>query len=140
MKNLKRFLFILYPALILSAMLILSVTKPSHAGVIRKIEVTPEKSGVARLALKRATILSFTSRPEKVVPGSPESLEINFLGKDLTIRPLSTRPGNLVVYTKSGRYVILLQMTGEQSYDDVVEVNSVSSKRRVNLQHDTYKN
>ncbi|MCM0606265.1 MAG: hypothetical protein KA715_09255 [Xanthomonadaceae bacterium] len=140
MKDIKRFFFILYPSIILSLMLFVSVTEKSHAGVMRKVELSPGKSAIVRVALKRVTILPFLSRPEKVVPGSPESLEINFLGKDLSIRPLSHEPGNLIIYTKAGRYVVLLHMADKYNYDDVVEITSSHSKRRINLLHDTYKN
>ncbi len=134
----KKFLHILYPVLIFSIIPILYFLKESHAGSIRKIEVSQVRSGVVRLAVGRTTVISFLSRPEKVVPGSPQALEVNFLGKDITVRPLSTRPGNLIVYTKSGRFVVLLQMGSDSNYDDVVEVVPVMSKHGVNLLKDTY--
>ena len=134
----KKILFLIYPVLIFLIAQILYFTKISHAGNIRKIEISQIKSGAVRLAIGRTTAISFLSRPEKVVPGSPQALEVNFLGKDIAIRPLSTRPGNLIVYTKSGRFVILLQMGNDSNYDDVVEVVSVMSKRGINLLRDTY--
>ena len=140
MKSIRKLLIAFYPVAILGIALgILLHSKESQAGSIRRIEVSSSKSGTVRLALGRTTVISFLSRPEKVVPGSPQTLEINFLVKDITIRPLSGHPGNLIIYTKSGRFVILLQMGNETSYDDVVEVVPVMSKHGVNLLRDTYK-
>ncbi len=109
------------------------------AGTIRRAELSPDRPLVVRLAMGRSTAISFAVRPEKVVPGSPQALEINFLGRDLTLRPLGSRPGNLIVYTKSTRYVILLQVVSEVAYDDAVVVNAVASTARpVRLELDTF--
>lgn len=138
MKKFRESLYYLY----LAAMIVMSIllfVKHVEAGSIRKIQVSKVKSGIVRLASGRNTTISFLSRPEKVVPGSPQSLEVNFIGKDLNIRPLGSRPGNLTVYTKSERIVLLLQMGNESNYDDVVEILPVISKRGMNLTKDTYK-
>ena len=138
MKKLQEYLYYLY----LAAMIIMSIilfVKHVEAGNIRKIQVSEMKSGVIRLANGRNTTISFLSRPEKVVPGSPDALVVSFIGKDLNIRPLGSRPGNLTVYTKSGRFVLLLQIGNETNYDDVVSIVSSNTSRGFNLTKDTYK-
>lgn len=102
----------------------------SLAGHIRHMPISEERPGQVTLAFGQTTALSFFSKPEKVVPGSPQKLQIDFLGKDLTISPLARDPGNLLVYTKSGRYVILLKMGTAANYDDVVEIEPLAQTRR----------
>ena len=99
------------------------------AGQVRRLELTEDHPATVVLALGRSTAISFLSRPEKVVPGSPQAIQINFLGSDLTITPVSRKPGNLLVYTKSGRYVILFVIGTESHYDDVVKVGALSRAR-----------
>ncbi len=90
------------------------------------------------MALGRSTAISFTSRPEKVVPGSPQAIQINFLGTDLTVTPVTRNPGNLLVYTKSGRYVILFRIGNESNYDDVVRISAGERGRPVRLLSDSF--
>lgn len=129
--NWKRVAGILYPVLIWMTIPILFIltsnTQKTHAGVIRRAELSIEHPLTIRLAIGRTTAVTFPVRPEKVVAGSPQAVEINFLNRDLTIRPLDTKPGNLIVYTKSSRYVILFLLASESSYDDAVVVNSFTS-------------
>ena len=131
----KAIAYFLYPflmGLILPTLfyLVMKSEYPALAGTIRRAQISQNKPLIVRLAAGRSTAISFAARPEKVVPGNPQALEINFLGKDLTLRPLGPRPGNLIIYTKSSRYVILLQMGSESAYDDVVSVSTVAGHDR----------
>ena len=138
MKRLRQFLFYIYIAALISVTIFVFI-RHVEAGTIRKLPVSSEKSGLVRLAFGRNTTISFLSRPEKVVPGSPQSVEVSFIGKDLNIRPLRAHPGNLTVYTKSERIILLLQLGSELNYDDVVEIVPVGAKRGINLIRDTYR-
>jgi hypothetical protein len=137
----KKIAYRLYPLLVgilLPLILFLTIYKV-QAGTIRKIELSQDKSATVRLAPGRTTAVSFAIKPEKVVPGNPQSLEINFLGRDLTLRPIGPHPGNLIIYTKSGRYVILLHLVSQNEYDDVVTVNTSSPyKRPIRLLEDSF--
>ena len=140
-RDLARALYPLIVGAILVILLFLASSKhEAIAGSIRKAELSPERPLVVRLAIGRSTALSFPVRPEKVVPGNPQGVEINFLGRDLTLRPLSVRPGNLIVYTKSTRYVVLLNLVSESAYDDSVVINGLSSySRPVRLTEDAFR-
>jgi hypothetical protein len=111
----------------------------TRAGQIRRLELSEDHPGTVVLALGRSTAISFTARPEKVVPGSPQAIQINFLGSDLTVTPVSRNPGNLLVYTKTGRYVILFRVGNENSYDDVVKVSPVGKGRPIQLLTDSFR-
>lgn len=113
--------------------------KSARAGHVRQLEITPDVPGVVHLAFGRTTAISFSVRPEKVVPGSPQAIEVNFLGKDITVRPLSSKAGNLLVYTKTSRFVLLFQVGGESQYDDVVKVAPAFSKRPLKLLQDAFR-
>ena len=138
MKKIKDLFFYFY-ILALIIVSVLMLMKHVEAGRIRKMQVSEDKSGIVTLAFSRNTVISFLSRPEKVVAGSPQAIEVNFIGKDLNVRALQGHPGNLTVYTKSGRMVLLLQMGNENNYDDVVEIVPYSSMHRLRLLKDTYK-
>ena len=134
--KLKDVAYIFYPIFIVLALIFLLLLacpeeKSLMAGTIRRATITMDKPLVVRLAQGRTTAISFAVRPEKVVPGNPQALEINFLAHDLALRPLGPNPGNLIVYTKSSRYVILLTLGSESSYDDIVNVQSGFSGNRV---------
>jgi hypothetical protein len=129
----------LYPAIVVLSVLAILAAHKAHAGHVRQLELGPDRPGVVNLAFGRTTAISFSVRPEKVVPGSPQAIEVNFLGKDITIRPLTSKPGNLLVYTKSSRYVILLQLGNDSQYDDVVKVAPSFSKTPLRLLEDTYR-
>lgn len=129
----KKLFFYVYPILVIIVVPILLLYKHAQAGVIRKIEISQDRPAFVRLAFGRSTAISFLTRPEKVVPGSPASIEVNFLQKDITVRPLSSKPGNLIVYTKSGRYVILFLMGTESTYDDVVSVTPTYHQKGISL-------
>ncbi len=142
--NWKSVAYILYPLLIgtlLSVLLYSAINSDpiAMAGTIRKAELSSERPLIVRLAMGRTTAVSFTVRPEKVVPGNPQGVEINFVGRDLTLRPLGHNPGNLIVYTKTTRYVVLLQIGSEASYDDAVVINAFSSHSRpIRLAEDSF--
>lgn len=121
MEQMKKFAFWIYPAVILSVLIFFG-TRPAHAGRVRKMILTEERPGIVHLALGRTTAISFLSKPEKLVLGSPEKVHVDFLNRDITVSPLAKNPGNLLVYTKSARYVILFDLGSSSNYDDVVEI------------------
>ncbi len=141
----KRIAFLLYPFLIGICLFLLVYRallpiSPAYAGQIRRAELSQDRPLIVRVAPGRTTVLSFSVRPEKVVPGNPQALEINFLSRDLTIRPLGAHPGNIIIYTKSARYVVLLQLTSESQYDDVVNISSANTRSKpLRLSEDTYR-
>lgn len=118
--------------------MLIGATPASVAGQVRKLDLSEEHPATVILALGRSTAISFLSRPEKVVPGSPQAIQINFVGSDLTVTPVSHRPGNLLVYTKSGRYVILFAMGSDTHYDDVVRVGALGRGRPLRLLTDSF--
>ena len=122
----------------MAAVLDLAHVPNAVAGQVRRIELTEDHPATVYLALGRSTAISFQSRPEKVVPGSPQAIQINFLGSDLTVTPVNRKPGNLLVYTKSGRFVILFTMGGDRHYDDVVKVGVMGKGRPIRLLTDSF--
>ncbi len=120
--NLKHGVAIVGASLALVLLQLAIAPRSAQAGQIRKLYLTEQKPGAITLAFGQSTVLSFFSKPERVVPGSPHKLQIDFLGRDITVTPLASSPGNLIVYTKSGRFVLLLKIGTASSYDDVVQI------------------
>jgi hypothetical protein len=129
----------LYPIAIF-LVLLYCLTSPSQGGAIRKAEATQDHPTIVRLAKGRRTAIHFWAKPEKVIAGSPGKVQIDFLGNDVTVSPLANDPGNLLVYARGTRFVILFQMTSELAYDDVVQLVPGRSKeiRAIRLDQDTY--
>jgi hypothetical protein len=129
----------LYPFAIFFVLLYY-LTSTSQAGNIRRAEATEDKPTVVRLAKGRRTAIHFWEKPERVIPGSPGKVQIDFLGNDVTVSPLASDPGNLLVYARGVRFVVLFQMVGGNGYDDVVELIPGKSKmlRAIHLDEDTY--
>ena len=129
---------VLYPVVVVS--IAITLCYQAHAGRIRKMPLSQEEPGIVRLALGHSTAISFPVKPEKLVLGSPTKVQVDFLGKDITVSPLAKNPGNLLVYTRGARYVILFQLGSDTAYDDVVEISPGSSRgvRPLRLQTDSY--
>lgn len=134
-----RVLYILYPTIVLLTVSIL-FPRFASAGEIRKLALSQDRPGVVNLAFGNATAISFQFKPEKLVPGSPHKVEINFLGKDITVSPLATNPGNLLVFTDRGLYVLLFRIVPESRYDDRVEVVAPGARqtRAIQVTNDSY--
>ena len=111
----------------------------AHAGQVRHIAVTPERPAEVRLAYGKTTVISFGQRPENVVPGAPSQVHIEFLRNDLNVSPMGPSPGNLVVYTKTARLVLLLKVVRDANYDDVVSITEAGGVRALRLDRDTYR-
>lgn len=130
----------LYPLAIFVVLLYL-FTSPSRSGIIRRVEITEDHPVVVRVARGRRTAIHFWVKPEKVIPGSPNKIQIDFLGNDIAVSPQFSDPGNLLVYAHGSRFVILFQMAQESNYDDVVLLRPAVSHslRAIRLDQDTYR-
>ena len=130
----------LYP-LVIFVILLYYLTSTSQAGNIRRAEATEDKPTIVRLAKGRRTAIHFWEKPERVIPGSPGKVQIDFLGNDVAVSPLASDPGNLLVYARGMRFVVLFQMVSGAGYDDVVELIPGKSKtlRAIRLDEDTYR-
>jgi hypothetical protein len=129
----------LYPFAVFCVLLYF-FTLNSQAGTIRRADITEDKPTIVKLAKGRRTAIQFWEKPERVIPGSPGKVQIDFLGNDITVSPLANDPGNLLVYARGSRFVILFQMTSESTYDDVVKLapGRSASVQAIRLDQDTY--
>jgi hypothetical protein len=129
----------LYPFAVFCVLLYF-FTLNSQAGTIRRADITEDRPTIVRLAKGRRTAIQFWDKPERVIPGSPGKVQIDFLGNDITVSPLANDPGNLLVYARGSRFVILFQMTSESTYDDVVKLapGRSTSVQAIRLDQDTY--
>lgn len=129
----------LYP-LAIFLVLFYYFTLNANAGVIRQAVATEDKPTVIKLAKGRRTAIHFWEKPERVIPGSPGKIQIDFLGNDVTVAPIANDPGNLLVYAKGARFVVLFQMASKLNYDDVVKLVPGKSKatEAIRLDQDIY--
>ena len=136
--RLGRALAILYPSVMVFGLAVFYPVVKAHAGRIRTMQLTRTTPGKVYLALDHSTAISFPSKPERLVPGSPSRINVDFLGNDITVTPVARNPGNLIVYTKSGRYVILFEPGTASNYDDAVNIRFGGAGQPLRLSNDTY--
>lgn len=130
MKRIREYLYYAY----LAAMLMMSIllfVKRSEAASVRTVKIVDCKPVVVTLAYGLNTTLTFMSRPDTVVPGSPGALYVGFVRNDLNIRPLGGIPGDLTVYTKTARIKILFKIGNQSSYDGSVLVVPVFPSKKI---------
>ena len=139
MSFLRKCAYFLYPFSIAFIVAFSWTIKSAHAGTIRRMVLSRDHSNLITLAPTRSTAISFLSKPEKAVPAPGANLQVDFLGRDVIVAPLGRTLGNLIIYTKSERYVLNFKMGTDAHYDDVVETSFGSSlKRPIQLSEDTY--
>jgi hypothetical protein len=135
----KNSLLHLYPLLIVIFAISLMGIKYCHAGRIRNLVLSQDHPGTVYFAMGKATRLSFPTRPEKLVPGSPGHLTLDFVtANDISIIPLSRDIGNLHIYTAAGDYVLLFQLANASNYDDAVNIKFGNTTRPMRLLEDSY--
>lgn len=92
-------------------------------GNIRSIRANQSTMEPLRLSLGQSTVLRFQDKPKKVIVGNQNYFNIEFLGNDLAIQPLSKVETNLFVYCDYGRvYGFLLKIGHPKNYDDIVNI------------------
>jgi hypothetical protein len=93
-----------------------------RSGVI-EVETNDRLMKEVYLSLGRSTVLSFDDKPTKVVLGNSNYFNVEFIGNDLTIQPLSNVETNLFVYTqKQSKYGFILKPGTSSLYSDIVYV------------------
>ena len=88
----------------------------------RVMYLSSEHMGTVKLQAGRATILSFPTKPEKVVCGNKNLFSIEFVENDVIITPLSASArSNLFTYLLGRRFGFDL-VAGETDYDEIIIV------------------
>ena len=70
----------------------------------------------------KSTVLRFPSPPIKVVMGNPDQFDVEFIGRDLTLRPKRIVETNIFIYTKEKTFGFLIGVQNGRKYDDLVHV------------------
>ena len=91
-------------------------------GLVRTLTVDETTMAEIHLAMGRSTVLHFTEKPSKVVAGNQNYFNIEFIGSDVTIQPLSQVSSNLFAYGEYHRYGFILKVSGGERYDDLVQI------------------
>ena len=136
--SLRKVAAVLYPLVVITGAILLFPVMNSLAGSIRNLPITQFQPGKVFLALGHSTAISFPSKPERLVLGAPNRVAVDFLGNDVTVTPLAQNPGNLIVYTKSGRYVLLFELGSAAKYDDVVNIRYGAVAQPLKLMDDSF--
>ncbi len=104
-------------------MLIHSVEIWAQRKEVREVDTNDHMMKVIHLTLGRSTVLSFQDKPVKVISGNSNYFNIEFIGNDLTIQPLSSVETNLFVYTeRQSKYGFILRVGAVANYDDIVYI------------------
>lgn len=105
---------------------------PSHAKKARVVYLENEDMGVVRLQGGKATVLSFPTKPEKVICGNKSLFSIEFVENDVVITPLSSSAhSNLFVYLFGRRFGFDLATSGGD-IDEILVVRDTPTKNEKN--------
>lgn len=89
---------------------------------VRTVRLGNLSIATIRVTLSRSTILSFPTKPNKVILGNQGMFAIEYVERDLAIAPLqSSAQGNLFVYMEGRRFAFDL-VTVSTSGDSIVMV------------------
>jgi hypothetical protein len=89
---------------------------------VRELYVNSNEMGTVNLKMGQSTILRFQEKPKKVVIGNQNYFNVEFVENDVTIQPLGTAKTNLFVYGEYNTYGLLLDVSNQAGYDDLVIV------------------
>ena len=90
----------------------------AHASQVRRLRLNPESVAQVQISVK-GTILSFPSKPQKVILGRKGAFGLEYIENDIAISPLSmTAQSNLTAYLEGRRYTF--QLTASPVGDDIV--------------------
>jgi hypothetical protein len=90
---------------------------------IREVDTNDRLMKVVNLTMGRSTVISFQDKPVKVVSGNSNYFNVEFVGNDLTLQPLSPVETNLFVYTEKGmKFGFLLKVGPSSIYDDILYI------------------
>lgn len=120
--------------LIFAAMLINSISFPYQA---RNVFLSDKKTEPVQIGVGRSSILSFPSRPSKVILGSQGQFAVEYVENDLAIAAL--KPGahsNLFVYLEGRRFGFDLRTTSGIGDEIVLIRDSEDRKVKVKIKND----
>ena len=103
----------------------------------RSVYLTDKKMEPIQVGAGRSTILSFPSRPTKVILGSQGMFAIEYVENDIAINALhSPARSNLFVYLEGRRFGFDLRTVGEVG-DEIILVRDADERKiRVKVKHD----
>ncbi len=90
---------------------------------IREIDTNDRLMKVVNLSMGRSTVLSFQEKPVKFVLGNSNYFNVEFVGNDLTLQPLTAVETNFFVYTEKGtKFGFILKVGHSSIYDDILYI------------------
>ena len=98
------------------------------SGSIKEARIDDNKMQPVTLRMGKSTILRFEDKPQKVVVGNQNYLNIEYIANDVTIQPLGRVTTNLFVYTKKRVFGFILTVSVSGDYDDLIKVFWQKSK------------
>ena len=103
----------------------------SECSQVRRLRLNSESVAEIKVSTK-GTIISFPSRPQKVLLGKKNSFGLEYIENDIAISPLTTTSSsNLTAYLDGRRYTFKL-VTSEKSGDEIVLIRD-SLERSVKI-------
>ncbi len=104
---------------ILLSLLVGALLFDADAGQVRRMRLNSEAIAEIKISTK-GTVLSFPTKPQKVILGRKNSFGLEYVENDIAISPLSSAASsNLTVYLEGRRYSFKLS-TSESRGDEIV--------------------
>lgn len=105
----------------------LTVTIATAANNVRRLRLNSEAVANIKVSTK-GTILSFPTKPQKVILGKKASFGLEYVENDIAVSPLSINSkSNLTVYLEGRRYTFSL-VASDSRGDDIVLIRDSLEK------------
>ena len=109
----------------------------TFASTARTVYLSDKKMQAISVGVGRSTILSFPSKPTKVILGNQGMFAVEYVENDLAIAALRTpASSNLFVYLEGRRFGFELRTTGEGGDQIVLVRDSDERKVKVKIKND----
>ena len=92
------------------------------SGSIKEARINDNEMQPVTLRMGKSTVLRFEDKPERIVVGNQNYLNIEYVANDVTIQPLAPMTTNLFVYTKKKTYGFIVTVSKKGDYDDLIKV------------------
>ena len=101
-----------------------------HAKDARTVRMTDKKMEPVFVPVGKTTILSFTTRPTKVILGNQGLFGIEYVEQDLAVSPLKVGAhSNLFVYLEGRRFGFDLRTASSDGGDEIILVRDAEERK-----------
>ncbi|MEQ1664560.1 MAG: TrbG/VirB9 family P-type conjugative transfer protein, partial [Bdellovibrionales bacterium] len=123
-------------SLIFSIFLGLPFSNHAKASQVNELKLKPNEVGTIHTSVGYSTVIQLSQKPLNVVLGDQSAFRIEFIGDNITIKPIrSGATSNLFIFTQNDRFNLTVKSGASNIVDYVVRIRRIfeDSKKIVSL-------